>query len=105
MISPPFSRSFGTLYIRPFGEGDPRLSLALERAEPRIHFALNCGAKSCPPIKTYSADSVSQTRGDMIPTPESEEIKLNARMIGRPAVITTPKKELCTMMARAVAIQ
>jgi len=52
------SRSFGTLYIRPFGEGDPRLSLALERAEPRIHFALNCGAKSCPPIKTYSADSI-----------------------------------------------
>ena len=52
------SRSFGTLYLRPFGEGDPRLSLALEKAEPRIHFALNCGAKSCPPIKTYSADSV-----------------------------------------------
>ena len=56
-----FSQSFGTLYVRPFGEGDPRLSLALERAEPRIHFALNCGAKSCPPIKTYSADSVSCT--------------------------------------------
>jgi len=52
------SRSFGTLYLRPFGEGDPRLTLALEKAEPRIHFALNCGAKSCPPIKTYSADSI-----------------------------------------------
>jgi hypothetical protein len=24
--------------------------------DPRIHFALNCGAASCPPIKAYSAD-------------------------------------------------
>lgn len=24
--------------------------------DPRIHFALNCGATSCPPIETYSAD-------------------------------------------------
>ena len=26
--------------------------------DPRIHFALNCGAKSCPPIKTFSGDEV-----------------------------------------------
>lgn len=24
--------------------------------DPRIHFALNCGAASCPPIETYTAD-------------------------------------------------
>ena len=24
--------------------------------DPRIHFALNCGAKSCPPIAAYSFD-------------------------------------------------
>ena len=28
--------------------------MALTTPEPRIHFALVCGAKSCPPIKTYS---------------------------------------------------
>ena len=38
----------------PFQNGDPRKELALEKAEPLIHFALNCGAKSCPPIKTFS---------------------------------------------------
>ena len=38
----------------PFGKGDPRLSSALNRCEPKIHFALVCGAKSCPAIKTYS---------------------------------------------------
>ncbi|KNC85174.1 hypothetical protein SARC_02631 [Sphaeroforma arctica JP610] len=34
-------------------EGDPRATL-LSTADPRIHFALNCGAKSCPPIRIYS---------------------------------------------------
>lgn len=28
--------------------------VALTDAEPLIHFALNCGAKGCPPIKTYT---------------------------------------------------
>ena len=31
------------------------LKVALDVPEPRIHFALVCGAKSCPPIKTYSS--------------------------------------------------
>jgi len=26
----------------------------------RIHFALNCGAKSCPPIKEFSAEAVDE---------------------------------------------
>ncbi|HLL53409.1 MAG TPA: DUF547 domain-containing protein, partial [Myxococcaceae bacterium] len=33
--------------------GDPRLAAAPRRLEPRIHFALNCGARSCPPIRSY----------------------------------------------------
>ncbi|XP_070554538.1 uncharacterized protein [Ptychodera flava] len=43
---------------RPFGGKDPRLKVSLEKVEPLIHFALVCGAKSCPPIKTYSADDI-----------------------------------------------
>ena len=36
---------------------DPRRALAVrpEEVDPRIHFALNCGARSCPPIRVYSA--------------------------------------------------
>lgn len=30
--------------------------VALPDAEPLIHFALNCGAKGCPPIKAYSPE-------------------------------------------------
>lgn len=43
----------------PFGEGDPRLSLCVD-CDPRIHFALNCGANSCPPIGVYSVESAEE---------------------------------------------
>ena len=41
---------------RTFRSNDPRLRVAPSRIDPRIHFALNCGARSCPPIRTYAAD-------------------------------------------------
>ena len=50
--------SMATLYMTPFSKGDPRLAYSLASVEPRIHFALNCGAKSCPPIKTFTEDEV-----------------------------------------------
>jgi Protein of unknown function, DUF547 len=37
-------------------DGDERASLALSSLDPRIHFVLNCGAKSCPPIKIVPED-------------------------------------------------
>ncbi|XP_054767788.2 uncharacterized protein LOC129275039 isoform X1 [Lytechinus pictus] len=43
---------------KPFSKNDPRLQVALDQPEPLIHFALVCGAKSCPPIKTYSGKDV-----------------------------------------------
>uniref|UniRef100_A0A8C6WFN7 Zgc:152951 n=1 Tax=Neogobius melanostomus TaxID=47308 RepID=A0A8C6WFN7_9GOBI len=43
---------------RPFSNTDPRLQMALPDVEPLIHFALNCGAKGCPPIKTYTPQDI-----------------------------------------------
>ncbi len=40
------------LLLRP---GDPRLAAAPRRLDPRVHFALNCGAVSCPPVRAYSS--------------------------------------------------
>ncbi len=34
--------------------------LALSKEDYRIHFALNCGLKSCPPIAFYSADKIDE---------------------------------------------
>ncbi|KAH3698494.1 uncharacterized protein LOC127862312 isoform X2 [Dreissena polymorpha] len=46
------------MFTRPFGSSDPRVKVALTEHEPLIHFALVCGAKSCPPIKTYSSEGI-----------------------------------------------
>ena len=32
----------------------------VEKLDYRIHFALNCGAKSCPPIAFYNTDSLEE---------------------------------------------
>ncbi len=34
--------------------------LAVSQIDYRIHFALNCGAESCPPIAFYSSDKIEQ---------------------------------------------
>lgn len=41
-----------------FGKKDPRRHLALTKLDCRLHFALNCGAKSCPPVKKYTAEAI-----------------------------------------------
>jgi hypothetical protein len=47
----------------------------LAELDPRIHFALNCGAASCPPIRAYTADDIDAqldlaTRGYLDATAE-----------------------------------
>lgn len=37
----------------PFPAGDPRRPYAITPLDPRIHFAISCGARSCPPVRTY----------------------------------------------------
>lgn len=39
---------------------DLRLALQVEQLDHRIHFALNCGALSCPPIAYYQVDRIEQ---------------------------------------------
>jgi hypothetical protein len=46
--------------FRPFRRLDPRGALALDSVDPRIHFALNCGAQSCPPVGVYRAPAIDQ---------------------------------------------
>ncbi|KAJ7381209.1 hypothetical protein OS493_004810 [Desmophyllum pertusum] len=43
-----------------FGEGDLRLQFIVSEVDPRIHFALVCGAKSCPAIRVFSAENLEQ---------------------------------------------
>lgn len=41
-----------------FAEGDPRLKFIVSEVDPRIHFALVCGAKSCPAIRVFTAKNL-----------------------------------------------
>jgi len=43
---------------KPFRRSDPRLTFAVHPVDPRIHFALVCGARSCPPIGFYEAEKI-----------------------------------------------
>jgi hypothetical protein len=42
-----------------FSANDPRLAWSLP-LDPRLHFALNCGGRSCPAIRAYGADKLDQ---------------------------------------------
>jgi hypothetical protein len=46
--------------FRPFGRGDPRLPFTVAPPEPRIHFTLVCGSRSCPPIGFYTSELIEE---------------------------------------------
>lgn len=41
-----------------FSSSDPQMELVMKTVDPRIHFALVCGAKSCPPIRVYTLSNL-----------------------------------------------
>jgi len=41
-----------------FSSNDARLAWAISPADPRIHFALNCASRSCPPIQVYTPEKL-----------------------------------------------
>jgi len=43
---------------RQFGPSDHRLKWVIEPFDTRIHFALNCASRSCPPIRAYSPEKL-----------------------------------------------
>lgn len=44
-------------FKNPFG-GDWHKSFMVDKIDWRIHFALNCGARSCPPVRIYQAKTI-----------------------------------------------
>lgn len=43
-----------------FDSKDPRLQFSLRNCDPRIHFALVCGAKSCPAVSVYTTENLER---------------------------------------------
>ncbi len=48
------------MHFRSFAANDPRLSLMVDHLDPRIHFSLVCGARSCPPIAFYDHEHLDR---------------------------------------------
>lgn len=46
--------------MRPFTPHDPRLALALPEVDARIHAALVCAARACPPIAFYDGERIDE---------------------------------------------
>lgn len=69
-----------------FASDDPRLAWSLA-VDPRIHFALNCASRSCPPIQSYSADRLD------------EELELAAHSFVNSSVDALPEQnQICASM-------
>lgn len=45
-------------FWRPLGASDPRAAAMPATFDVRLHFALNCAAASCPPVRAYSAEAL-----------------------------------------------
>ncbi len=43
---------------RQFDKSDPRWKWVIEPFDARVHFALNCASRSCPPIRAYSPEKL-----------------------------------------------
>ncbi len=43
-----------------FALSDPRAAWVMRRPDLRIHFALNCASRSCPPIGVYDAERIDE---------------------------------------------
>ncbi len=43
---------------RSFGPDDPRYALCMPKVDPRLHFTLVCGAKSCPALTVLRPESL-----------------------------------------------
>lgn len=51
---------WGLGYIPRFRVSSFEKAMRVEQLDARVHFALNCGAMSCPPIRFYSPGSIEQ---------------------------------------------
>jgi len=51
---------FGLGYLRNPFASDFERRMRVSRVDPRIHFALNCGARSCPPLRSWDRVNLDQ---------------------------------------------
>lgn len=76
--------STGTLALAP---GDPRLRHCPPTFDPRIHFALNCGAKSCPAVRVYTGGNLEASLEAATKTYLRQEVEARDGVLRLPQIL------------------
>ncbi|XP_057374417.1 uncharacterized protein LOC130695312 [Daphnia carinata] len=66
---------------KPFKENDPRLPFSMKELDPRIHFVLNCGGKSCPAIGVYSEANLEAALSSATKNFLSETVQIDGNIV------------------------
>ncbi|CAI6004926.1 unnamed protein product [Closterium sp. NIES-64] len=77
----------GLLPVQRYRRGDVRYSLALDRPEPLVTFALSCGCASAPPVRVYHPDTVHE----QLKAAAQEYIQANVKLHPGSGKILLPK--------------
>lgn len=90
-------RGCGPFATVPFADGDARRVCALPDVDPRIHFALNCGARSCPAVRFYESSSLdasldSATRSYLLDL----NVDVSKRTVTLPKLLQWYKADFCS---------
>lgn len=64
-----------------FPIGDSRLAHAITPLEPRIHFAISCGARSCPPVRTYEPECLDEELDEATRAFVNREVTLEGQTV------------------------
>jgi hypothetical protein len=73
--------------MKHFGPGNPGKKFSLKEVDPRIHFALVCGSRSCAPIRYYTPEGIDEelelaaqnfvNSSEVIVIPEEDKIMIS----------------------------
>lgn len=86
-------------FWRPLAGGDPRAAWAPSRLDPRVHFALNCGAVSCPPIRAYAAERIDEQLTLATRSYLDAEVVVGAGMLTLPYLCTLYRRDFGDLLA------
>jgi len=70
-----------------FEASDPRCKVSLTKLDPRLHFALNCGARSCPPIRVYTEERLDSQLEIATESFLTQEVNIETKELGKYKVV------------------
>lgn len=80
------NRPYPPSTLPPFEPGDSREAYVIVPPDPRIHFAISCGASCCPPTRTYHPDRLHEDLDWATREFVNREVKLEGNTLVMPSI-------------------